>query len=119
MIGDTFGLTYNTVAKTLTKINQDNYGAVYFLDDSANLMRFTLNVKHTIPKKGGSGESHLIRLDVEHYDSDGVLIRTSSAWTVIRTDDSTQDSDASSYTTLALVGELDSTLVGQLVGRES
>lgn len=117
MIGDTIGITYNLVAKTLSKVNQDNFGANYYLEDGND--RFNLTIKHTIPPKGKSGESHLARLDVEHYDVDGVLLRTSSAWAVIRTDGGIQDSTKSTYATEALQSFLTSTNIAKIVGRES
>lgn len=117
MIGDTFPITYDSVLKTLVKVNQDNYGSEYFLEDGTN--RFTVTVKHTIPKKGSSGESHMARLDVEHYDGDGVLVRTCSSWTVVRTDVGIQDSASSELGANALLAELDAALITKLVGRES
>lgn len=117
MIGDTIGITYATVAKTLKKVNQDNFGANYYLEDGND--RFNLTIKHTIPAKGKAGESHLARLDVEHYDVDGVLLRTASAWTVIRTDIGIQDSTKSTNATLALQSFLTSANIGKIVGRES
>jgi len=115
-LGDPISITYNTVAKNLVKINQDSYGSEYYLDDGDQ--KYTLSVKHTIPSKGASGESHLVRLDVEHYSS-GVLVRTSSAWSVIKTFDGTQDTNASQYTTEALVDFLTDANVAKVVGRES
>lgn len=119
MIGDTIGITYNTVAKTLSKVNQDSYGADYFLDDSTNLMRFTMKVRHTIPARGKSGESHMIRLDVEHYDSSGVLLRTASAWKVIVTNDGVQDLTSSQRVQAALLTAETTTITNKMLGRES
>lgn len=116
-LGDPISITYNAVAKNLVKINQDSYGSEYFLDDSTE--RYTLSVKHTIPPKGGAGESHLVRLDVEHYDGSGVLLRTSSAWSVIKTFDGAQDVASSQYTAEALVDFLTDANVAKVVGRES
>lgn len=116
-LDDPLALTYNTVAKNLPKINQDNYGAEYFLNDGTN--RFTMTVKHTIPKKGASGESHLARIDVEHDDGNGVLERIASAWLVIRTDVGQQDPDASSYVAQMLVDYLVDANIVKIIGRES
>jgi hypothetical protein len=44
MLGDTISLTYNAVAKVLSKINQDAYSAVYLLRSSTE--EFRLNVRH-------------------------------------------------------------------------
>lgn len=117
MIGDSVTLTYNALMKTLQRINQDNHGAEYFLNDGNE--RFTLNVKHTIPARGKAGESHLARLDVEHYDASGVLLRTASAWTVIRTDNGIQNSTNSENCAKALTAFLSAANITKMVGRES
>lgn len=118
MFGDTVGITYNSVAKTLKKVNQDNYSAEYYLEE-ANI-RYNLKIGHTIPKKGDPGESHLVRLDVEHYDAtSGELLRIASAWTVIRTDQNVQDSTSSERAANALVGLLTGANVTKVVARES
>lgn len=119
MIGDTIGITYNTVAKTLNKVNQDSYGADYFLDDSANLMRFFIKIRHTIPARGKSGESHMLRLDVEHYDSAGALLRTSSAWKVIVTNDGVQDYVSSQRVQAAILTAESTANTNKILGRES
>lgn len=116
-LGDPISITYNTVSKDLVKVNQDSYGSEYYLDDDTE--RYTLTVKHTIPAKGAAGESHLCRLDVEHYDADGVLTLTSSSWAVIKAFDGKQDTDAAQYTTEALVDFLTDANIGKLVGRQS
>lgn len=117
MIGETASITYNGVAKTLSRVNQDNFGAQYYLEESG--IRYNLSVKHTIPPRGKPGESHMVRLDVEHYDANGVLLRTASSWTVIRTDVGIQDSTSSNRAALALQTFLTSTNIGKLVSRES
>lgn len=117
MIGDTISLTHNGGAIVLTKINQDNYGAEYFLE--SGVRRFTMTVKHTIPSRGAAGESHLVRLDVEVYDAGGVLLRTSSAWTVIRTDNGIQDQEESEDAAEALVAFLTAANITKVVGRQS
>jgi hypothetical protein len=117
MIGDTIALTYNAGTVTLTRINQDNYGAEYF--GSSGNDKFTINVKHTIPARGKPGESHLARLDVEHYDATGVLLRTASAWTAIRTDNGIQAATNSENATKALTAFLSAANITKLVNRES
>jgi hypothetical protein len=117
MIGDTISLTYNAGTVVLARINQDNYGAEYFGVSGND--RYTLNVKHTIPARGKPGESHLARLDVEHYDAAGVLLRTSSAWTAIRTDNGIQNNTTSEYATKALTAFLTAANITKLVNRES
>jgi len=117
MLGTTLGITYNSVAKTLSRVKDDGYSATYYLDDGTE--RFTLVVKHTIPARGVAGESHMVRLDVEHYDANGEYLRTSSAWTVIKTFDAVQDSDDSGYAVDSLVDLLAPTLTAQVIARES
>lgn len=119
MIGDTIGLTYNAVAKTLNKVNQDNYGAEYFLDDSTNLMRFRITVKHTIPKIGEFPESHLMRLDVDYVDANGQLLRTATSWGVMKTDDATQDLVSSQRVQAAFLTAWTTANTNKLLGRES
>lgn len=119
MIGDTIGITYNAVAKTLSKVNQDSYGADYYLDDSANLMRFYIKIRHTIPARGKSGESHMLRLDVETYDSAGALLRTSSAWNVMATNDGVQDFTTSKRVQAALLTAATVANTDKILGRES
>lgn len=117
MFGDTIGITYNAVAKTLNKVNQDNYGAEYYLEETG--IRYRMSIQHTIPKSGQPGESHMARLDVEHYDGSNVLLRTASAWTVFRTADAVQDSTSTTRCANALVGFLTSGNVTKLANRES
>lgn len=120
MLGDTFAITYNAVAKTLQKVSVGNYTATYYLDDSANHMIFTASVKHTIPGRGQPGESHLVRLDVQLLDASGVLLRTVSSWIVIRTDDGTQDTVQADYCVNALLGWASTgTNIEDVVARES
>lgn len=119
MIGDTIGITYNAVAKTLSKVNQDSYGADYYLDDSTNLMRFYLKIRHTIPARGKSGESHMLRLDVEFYDSAGTLLRTVSAWNVMVTNDGVQDYTSSQRVQAAMLTAATTANTNKLLGRES
>lgn len=116
-LGDPLSITYNSVAKSLPLINRDNYGAEYYLDDGTQ--RYTATVKHTIPAKGATGESHMLRLDVDYYDANGVLLRTASAWTVIKTFVGVQLSTASDYTTQALIDLLTDGNIDKLIARES
>lgn len=48
MLGDTVSVTINSVAKTLVKINQDSYGAEYFLKEATK--SFRLKVRHSTDK---------------------------------------------------------------------
>lgn len=115
-ISDPITFAYDAGNITLNRINQDSYGAVYYGEGTDK--KLTLTVKHTIPPRGGSGESHLVRLDVEHYAS-GVYVRTSSAWVVIRTTDNVQDVESSEDAAEALVDFLSDANITKIVGRQS
>jgi len=122
MLGDTIGVTFDAVAKTLNRVNQDGFGAQYYLDDRATSNRcFYVTVKHTIPSRGSPGESHLFRLDVEKYDSAApyALLRSASAWMAIRTDVATQDQEESEDTTECVVDFLSDANITKIVGRQS
>jgi hypothetical protein len=117
MLGNTLGITYNAVTKTLSRVKDDGYTADYYLDDGQQ--KYTLSVKHTVPPRGEPNESHMVRLDVAHYDANGVYLRTASAWSVLKTFDAVQDTVSSTRCANALVGLTDSTFVGKLAVRES
>lgn len=120
MIGDTIGCTYNAVSKTLVKVNQDAYGADYYLDDSTNNMRFSLKIRHTIPARGKFGESHMMRLDVEFLDSTtGAVLRTVSSWDVMLTQDANQNLVDSQRVQAALLTAATATNTTKMLGRES
>lgn len=122
MLGETIDITYDTVAKTLQRVNQDGFGANYYLDDKSVSNRvFNVSVKHTIPARGQSGESHMVRLDVEQYDtaSPYALMRTTSTWLAMRTDSSYQDQEISEDTAEAVVDFLTDAVITKIVGRQS
>lgn len=119
MLGDTITVTYNAINKVLVKVNQDSYGADYFFDDSALLMKHYLKVRHTIPGKGKVGESHMMRYDVEYLDALGVITRTASSWGVMNTIDATQDLVSSQRTQAAFLTAWTSGNTTKLLGRES
>lgn len=57
MIGDTISITINSIAKVLSKINQDAYTSEYFLKET--LSQYQLKIKHTKDKvSAGSLERH-------------------------------------------------------------
>jgi len=118
MFADPLAITYNSVVKNLNRVNQDNKGSDYYLDDGTE--KFSASVRHTIPARGGSGESHMIRLDVDHHDAtSGAFLRRVSTWTVTKTFDAVQDTTKSSYCLGALVAALTSTIQGKLLAREN
>lgn len=89
MLGDSHSLTIGAESVTVNKVNQDNFSSVYY-GRMASGDTVNLTVSHTLPKKGSGGESHLVKLAIEHF-TEGVYARTSTAWTVIKTFDGTQD----------------------------
>jgi uncharacterized protein (DUF427 family) len=120
MIGTTLAITYNAVAKTLLRVKDDGYSADYYLDDVAvSSCKFSASVKHTIPAKGVAGESHIVRLDVEHYDVDALYTHTSSAWTVVKTFDAVQNSADLLLAHTALDTVIDATFMAKVIGRDS
>lgn len=63
MLANTLTLTVNSVAKVLTRINQDNYGSEYRLLSATE--RYTLKIRHASQKTGASVfDSHNVL--VEH-----------------------------------------------------
>jgi hypothetical protein len=51
MLANTLTLTVNSVAKVLTRINQDNYGSEYRLVSATE--RYTLKIRHNTQASGG------------------------------------------------------------------
>lgn len=115
-LSDPLTLAYDAGNITMNRINQDSFGAVYY--GEATDKKLTLTVKHTIPARGEPGESHLVRLDVEHYAS-GVYVRTSSAWIVVRTDDGIQDQESSEDAAEAIVDLCSDANLTKIIGRQS
>lgn len=115
---DPISLAWDAGTVTMNRINQDNYGSTYY--GTSGVRRFTLNVKHTIPAIGQTGESHLCRLDVEVYDATGAtLLRVASAWAVVRTSVGIQDQEESEDATEALVDFLSDANITKLVSRQN
>jgi hypothetical protein len=100
MLDNTLTITYDSTAVTMTKVAEQNFSSKYFGENGND--KLTMSVSHTIPARGSAGESHLVRLDVEHYDAEGLYLRTTSAWTVIKTFDSAQVSASAEFTVAAL-----------------
>lgn len=117
MLDNTLTITLGGASVVLTRVDQSNFVSTYFGQDGDD--KVSLSVRHQIPSRGGSNESHLVRLDVEHYDALGVYIRQSSAWTVIKTFDGVQDQSDSEEAVAALTGLTDSTFTSKLINRES
>lgn len=117
MLDSQLTLTYAGTPITLDRINQDNYGSEYFGEITNGKVK--LSVKHTIPPRGQANESHLVRLDVEHYSAEGAYLRTSSAWTVIKTFDGVQVAGDSEDAFASLRDLMADPLLAKVVGRQS
>ena len=117
-ITDPLTFAYDGGSITLNRINQDNFGSVFF--GTATGLNVTLTFKHTIPPLGADGESHLVRCDVDHMDTTtGAFVRRASAWCSIRTDGAPQDSENSEDVTEALVDFLSDANITKVIGRQS
>lgn len=119
MLANTLSITYAAASVTLTRVSEQSFSSTYFGESASGEEKFTLTVKHTIPDRGQSGESHLVRLDCEHYDSVGTYVRTSSVWSVMKTFDGSQASSEIIDLGDALDTLVDSTFRASLAARES
>lgn len=117
MLADTLSITYNAAAVTLNKVTEANYASQYYGEASG--LKFTLDVKHVVPQSGKVGESHLVKLSVEHFDAQGVYVRTVSPWLSMKTFDAVQDTVAVQRATKALVGLLTNSFVDAISARQS
>lgn len=113
---DPMSITYDGANKDLVRVNQDKGGSEWYLDDGD--AKFSLTIAHTIPSKGGTGESHLLRLDVENY-LNGEYVRTDSAWMVMKTVDAPQVTAEAQFAGDALAGLAVTANIAKLLGREN
>lgn len=95
MLDSPLSIDYDGATKTLALVSRTGRKSVYTGEETDGSATYIVTVDHTIPPRGGSGESHLIRLDVEHYDTSGIYVRTSSAWVVLKTQDAPQQTSDS------------------------
>lgn len=121
MLSNSYSLTYNAEALTLTRVNQDAYRSTYFGKISTD-RDVTLEVSHTFPKDRTvpGVESHLVKITINYYsNTDGKLLRTERVWTVVETRNGIQV-NASSKACLELLTELmTSGFQDQVLNRES
>lgn len=121
MLANSYALTYNAEALTLTRVNQDAYRSTYFGKISTD-RDVQLEVSHTFPKDRTvpGVESHLVKITMNYYSNvDGKLIRTERVWTVIETRNGIQV-DAASKSTYELLTEfMSSGVQDQVLNRES
>lgn len=119
MLGDTLTITVNSVAKTLTKINQDSYSSEYLLKEATG--EYRLRVRHS-KEKAVPGQVQFDRHNVEltrtiyATATVGQIVRQS--YIVIRNPADSAVTDVQ-YETAALTGFLSATNIGKLYGWES
>lgn len=97
MLGDTITLTHNSVARVLSKINQDNYSSEYLLRTSTN--EYRLNVRHgqeSVAKNSGVApfERHNIELRVTTFATTTAPQIEHVVSTVVRTRKGSDPADA-------------------------
>lgn len=119
MFASTEDITFNAVTKTLTRLTNSPYKATYGLDDGGD-RRISMKVEHTVPTSAsGTGESHMIRIDIDNYDVDGVYERRDSVWFVMKTTDAVQNTAELDYAAQSLVDFLTDANVDKLLAREA
>jgi len=118
LLNNSITITYNALSVTLNRVAASGFESTYF--GTTGNDKITMNVKHQIPARGKSGESHLIRLDAEMYDASGIYYATASSWMVIKTFDGVQvDLDSTRIATALADFVKAGTNMAQIVGRES
>jgi len=117
-IGDPITFAYNGANITLNRTGWGTYSSVY--EGEATDLKLKLSFKHNVPAIGEDGESHLVRLDVDSFDSTThAFLRRTSAWMSIRTDGLPQDSENSEDAAEAIVDFLTDGNITKVVGRQS
>ncbi|YP_010771467.1 coat protein [ssRNA phage Zoerhiza.4_22] len=117
-IGDPITFAYDGANITLNRTGWGSYSSVY--EGVATGLALKLSFKHTIPAIGADGESHLVRLDVDHFDTTTLaFLRRTSAWISTRTDGLPQDNENSEDAMEALVDFLTDGNITKVVGRQS
>jgi hypothetical protein len=115
---DPITFAYDAGNITLNRVSNGSFSSVWY--GVGTNLTVTMTIKHTVPAVGSDGESHLCRVDVDHFDSTtGAFSHRSSAWTSIRTDGMPQNSENSEDVTEALVDFLSDANITKLVTRQS
>jgi hypothetical protein len=117
-LADPITFAYDAGTVSLNRVNQDSFGAVYY--GTGTNLTITLTVKHNVPGIGKDGESHLCRVDIDHFDATtNAFKRRCSAWCAVRTDGTPQDSENTEDVTESLVDFLSDGNITKLVSRQS
>lgn len=101
---------------SMSRINQDNNASDFFARAASGANRLSLSVKHTLPTPNEPGESHLIRLDLDRHDAEGIHIRTDSVWVVMKCTGGSQDTTELNNLMMGLVNVLTTTDLGSPMG---
>jgi len=110
----------NSNAVSLTKIREGNFTSEFRGLTAVTGETVRVYVNHTLPDRGKSGESHLIKVVTEFLDSEGVYSHSSQAHVVIKTLDNVQDSDNAVQALTVLLNLIgDSTMRDALINGES
>jgi len=100
MLNNTITVNYNATAYTLARVKESNYTSEFFYRSAT--LDLTLQIGHTIPKNGASGESHLVTLWAHKYDAEGVETDRERAFERVVTEVGKQDSTTVGYLDAAL-----------------
>ncbi|UJQ85849.1 MAG: putative coat protein [Shiltuvirus faecivicinum] len=79
MIGDTVALTVNAVGKTLSKINQDSYGAEYYLRETDR--EYRMKIRHSKQAPTATGKP----VDRHNVELTCTILATSTTPSIVRT----------------------------------
>jgi len=119
MLANTITTSYNGNILTLTKVREGNFSSEYSGIVDVSLERARCYINHTIPKRGESGESHLVKVAIEHVDANGAYFRTTQSHNVIKTLDAVQGVAATKATQATLVDVISSVFTDQVINGES
>lgn len=119
MLGDTITITYNTVAKVLSKINQDSYSSEYYLREATGEFRLRFRHQYESAKSGMNPvERHNLELSYTVFGATPELDRTyiqSATFRFMKGSDAVVERNVG----LASVGWQNSANIDKLLGWES
>lgn len=118
MIGDTVGVTVNAVAKTLPKINNDNYSSEYSLKEATQ--QFVMKIRNSYDKSNAIGrvQRHNVELTQTVYASGATPEIVRKVYVVIVNNES-DDATQLGYLQAALNGFMTAANVAKLANMES
>lgn len=92
MFANTLTLTIDTVARTLTRVNQDNFGSVYTFEDGTEAV--ILKIRHDTDNAGGKlHKRHNVMLERRIYATPTVSERFFTISTTMRKRDGSDPAD--------------------------